>query len=498
MLPSSCWRCNESLPERYSEATKTRRMTPESQVADLLRTEVGTLISGTGFVVIGLVALSVAAIRRRAAGVRAVFWLGVWVTFFGNQRLINADSFVAALPHWLRVCVPYIHTCATYLMVVFGCLTFRELTLGWVRRFLTVVVSIGTLIAVSGVAIFIRTGEEYRLVNYNQILATVALAVLLPMLMVPSLGRRFVVLENRGLLLFGSLVFAVEALYVNAMRPFGVRIDSIWDDLAFATYIFALGYAAMQRVYLSERRLSSIENELAIARQLQFAILPTTTPELRNLRIAAVYEPMTEVAGDFYEYLPGDEYRAGFLVADVSGHGVPAALIASMIKVAAQSVAVHAADPSQFLHRLGDVLSGQLRGQFVSAAYLWIDSELRTARYSAAGHPPLLHWRAGDGALQRIESNGFLFGAGFESDYPVCEIPFASGDRFLLYTDGFSEPENALGEPFGELRVERILHDNPSRSAAELSLLLLDEVRNWQPASTLQQDDITLVLIDVL
>jgi sigma-B regulation protein RsbU (phosphoserine phosphatase) len=315
---------------------------------------------------------------------------------------------------------------------------------------------------------------------------------------VPRLGQKYVVLQYRGVFLFGSLVFVAEAFVTNAIRPFGYQINDVWDNLGFAVYLFAIGYAALQMVYTSERRLSSIENELAIARQLQFAILPTTTPELRNLRIAAVYEPMTAVAGDFYEYLPVDEYRSGFLVADVSGHGVPAALIASMIKVAVQSVAAFADDPSELLRRLRDILSAQLQGQFVSAAYLWIDTESRIARYSAAGHPPLLCWCAACRRLARLESNGSLFGSPVDIDFPVREIAFVRGDRFLLYTDGFSEPENAAGESFGDQRVEQILHDNPSRSASELSLLLLSELRGWPPTSITQQDDVTFLVIDVL
>jgi sigma-B regulation protein RsbU (phosphoserine phosphatase) len=207
---------------------------------------------------------------------------------------------------------------------------------------------------------------------------------------------------------------------------------------------------------------------------------------------------MTAVAGDFYEFLPVDEYRAGFLVADVSGHGVPAALIASMIKVAVQSVAAFADDPSELLRRLRDVLSAQLQGQFVSAAYLWIDTQTRIARYSAAGHPPLLCWCAACSKLARVESNGLLFGVPFDCGYPVRDIPFASGDRFLLYTDGFSEPENAAAEPFGDHKIESILRENAALPAAELSLLLLSEVRAWQPATVTQQDDITFLVIDVL
>jgi phosphoserine phosphatase RsbU/P len=131
-------------------------------------------------------------------------------------------------------------------------------------------------------------------------------------------------------------------------------------------------------------------------------------------------------------------------------------------------------------------------------AYLWIDTASRTARYSAAGHPPLVCWCAACSKLARIESNGQLFGVPFDGDYPVRELPLSSGDRFLLYTDGFSEPENATGEAFGDRRLEQILRDSSSHPAAELSLLLLAGVRAWQPASKPQQDDITFLVIDVL
>lgn len=214
--------------------------------------------------------------------------------------------------------------------------------------------------------------------------------------------------------------------------------------------------------------------------------------------MAAAYEPMTSVAGDFYEFLPVSRHRAGFLVADVSGHGVPAALIASMIKVAAQSVAAAAPDPSGLLLRLRDALHGHLSGQYVTAAYLWLDAETRTARYSAAGHPPLVLWRAAEDRISRIESNGILFGVDVESAYPTCEIALAPGDRLVLYTDGLTEAENAAGEPFGDSRLEQVLRDLGSRPADRVTRGLLDAVRAWRPASVPQQDDITPLVIDVV
>jgi len=83
-------------------------------------------------------------------------------------------------------------------------------------------------------------------------------------------------------------------------------------------------------------------------------------------------------------------------------------------------------------------------------------------------------------------------------DYPACEISIAAGDRFLLYTDGLIEPENVNGESFGERKLEEVVRECQSLPAFEVSDRLLFELRHWQPASAAQQDDITLIVIDVL
>jgi sigma-B regulation protein RsbU (phosphoserine phosphatase) len=294
------------------------------------------------------------------------------------------------------------------------------------------------------------------------------------------------------------LVFGLFALYTNLSYVLDVRSLSFpfLNELIFALFLFSFAYVAAQKVFASESRLLTIESELEVARQIQASILPTRLPEVTNLRIAVAYRPMTAVAGDFYEFLEVDQHRVGILVADVSGHGVPAALIASMIKVAAQSVVACAPDPTELLRGLNRILSGHLREQFVSAAYLWVDTEIAQARYSAAGHPPLLCWREGN--LKRIESNGLLFGVPAESDYPVFDLALNPGDRLVLYTDGVIEPENAAGESFGDRRLEQVVRDNQSRPPLDFSNQLLSEVRDWQPASLTQQDDITLIVVDVV
>lgn len=155
-------------------------------------------------------------------------------------------------------------------------------------------------------------------------------------------------------------------------------------------------------------------------------------------------------------------------------------------------------DPAQMLGGLNRILSSEAHGQFVSAAYIWIDAENRNVFYSAAGHPPLLCWRNARGEMQRIESNGLLFGVEPDSEYPVCSVPLEASDRFLLYTDGLTETENAGGEGFGERQLEWVVCNNRLQPASELSCQVLSELQSRRPAAVKQQDDITLIVVDIL
>lgn len=137
-----------------------------------------------------------------------------------------------------------------------------------------------------------------------------------------------------------------------------------------------------------------------------------------------------------------------------------------------------------------------MHDQLVSPAYLWFDTEDRIARYSAAGHPPLLLWR--EGKLERVESNGLLLGVLPDAEYPLFDMPIQVGDRFLLYTDGVVEPEDAHGKSFGEHRLEQVVSNHESRLPSELLDQLLAEIHRWQPASAAQHDDITLIVVDVV
>jgi phosphoserine phosphatase RsbU/P len=428
--------------------------------------------------------------------VRIFVWLGIWSALYGAQELSHTPAVIAALPHWLQISAPYANNVMAYLMVVLGSLSFWELSLGRLRFLIGAIAVAGLAIAVAAIILFVRTGSSEKLTLYNNLLAVCVLAVLAAVVATPRLSSQYLALPNRGVLAAGTLAFALEALYANLARPLGLGSTHILDSLGFAFLLVSFGYAALEKTVSNERRLFSVESELAVAREIQMSILPAGVPEIDKLRISAAYHPMTEVAGDFYDFIVVDQKRAGILVADVSGHGVPSALIASMIKVAVQTVVPCASDPRAVLRGLNRILSGQLHGRFVTAAYLWLDTEDRAAQYSAAGHPALLRWR--QGKLDSIESNGLLFGVTPNADYPVSTLPIHPGDRFLLYTDGVTEPENAHGDSFGDRELEQVIRRNQSCPASELSDQLLSAIRRWQPASIAQQDDITLVVVDVV
>ena len=467
----------------------------EDQLLALLRGQLVDILFGAVFLFIGLAACSIAAIRRRS-GVRLVTWLGIWSAMYGTGLLLRSPAVVAALPLVLQTSVPYVNTSIAYLLAVFAMLPFLELSRGGIRPLIKILILAQVIVAVVGIGWFAAGGSADKFILLHRILSDCGLLVLIAVVTVKKLSDKFLVLFDRRVLVTGTLVLAIEALWSNVLRPVHYQQSGLSSHLAFAVFLISFGYVAVQILLASERRLLAIEDELKVARELQFSILPPSVPEVRNLRIAVAYRPMTAVAGDFYEFIPIDGERVGFLVADVTGHGVPAALIASMIKVAMQSVMACAHEPGEVLRGLNRILYGLLCNQFVSAAYLWLDTEHHKALYSAAGHPPLLRWR--EGQLEGIESNGLLFGVLPEVDYPVCDLSIHSGDRFLLYTDGVSEPQNASGDFFGDRKLEQVVRDYQSRPPSELSEQLLSEISVWQSGSEAQQDDITLIVIDVI
>jgi sigma-B regulation protein RsbU (phosphoserine phosphatase) len=323
--------------------------------------------------------------------------------------------------------------------------------------------------------------------SYHRINNLVVVAALL-LLGIQSLRNRdrsrdFVVIRR------GLIIFVAFALWENVAGPLG--LTSKMEPFGFAAFLAALGYVAARQTMERDQQLNAIQKELEVARRIQLSILPAEFPRSENFRVAARYVPMTSVAGDFYDFIVADDKQAGLLIADVSGHGVPAALIASMVKLAATSQRAQAADPSSFLAGMNSALLGNTQNQFVTAAYVHLDSEARELRYSAAGHPPMLLLR--QGSVREIEENGLMLAAFDFAKYSNAAHGLEPGDRLLLYTDGILEAADASGKFFGKDSLSNLLRQTSGLTPSEVADRIIASVGQWAVS---QDDDLTVLVCD--
>jgi sigma-B regulation protein RsbU (phosphoserine phosphatase) len=317
----------------------------------------------------------------------------------------------------------------------------------------------------------------------NVIIIAGLIALIVQSMRGENISRDFVVIRR------GLLVFVGFALYDNIVGLF--RGGSKTEALGFAVFLATLGYVAARRTIQRDQQLVEIQKELDVARRIQMSILPGEFPNNANFRVAARYVPMTSVAGDFYDFLVSDDRQAGLLIADASGHGVPAALIASMVKIAATSQRGNMANPSKLLKAMNGTLCGITQNQFVTAAYVHLDADAQELRYSAAAHPPMLLLRGGE--VTPVVENGLMLAAFDFAEYSTAVLPLMTGDRLLLYTDGIVEAEDGKQEEFGQERLCALLRDSAGLGHTEAADLLLSSVQRWSAA---QNDDLTLLVCD--
>jgi phosphoserine phosphatase RsbU/P len=301
--------------------------------------------------------------------------------------------------------------------------------------------------------------------------------------------RQTVEQQNAIVFRLGMFIFVIFVLWKNVGELFGRK--STVELYGFVALLCCLGYVAAKNALDRDQQLISIQQELETARRIQLSILPTEFPVIENVAIAARYLPMTSVAGDFYEFLSSEETALGVLIADVAGHGVPAALIASMVKIAVQSQRHCMEDPERLLGGVNKALCGNTQNQFVTAAYIHLDIARGMFRYAAAGHPPMFLLRAGQ--VYRITENGLVLALMPAAVFTSTTQPLLSGDRLLLYTDGVIEATNFDEEEFGYERLSDLLRMSETKSAEEAADQILSTVNSWSPS---QSDDLTIIVCD--
>jgi len=237
------------------------------------------------------------------------------------------------------------------------------------------------------------------------------------------------------------------------------------------------------------------EQEMALAYETQKVLMPHSPPEFGNFGIRAYSEPCRTVGGDFYYFLqPNPDELIGVL-ADVSGKGVGAALLSSLLQGALDMECRTGVPPEKMLERVNKLMCERSASNaFVTLFFFSFDAQGK-GEYLGAGHNPVYLYRASTGEIEELHSEGLILGA-FESvSYDSCPLQLNSGDVLVVYSDGVTDAENPQGEMFGEERFLQVIRSNASAGVEVLEEKILEALDQFTEAMA-QTDDITFVLID--
>jgi len=297
----------------------------------------------------------------------------------------------------------------------------------------------------------------------------------------------------------GLFVFILAVLYNNLVSDDFFPKGTTVEQIAFLFFVCCMIYAAIQRSTNTEREYHAILHDLETARQIQLAILPQSLPVSSSCTIFPTYIPMTQIGGDFYTFHQVDDKHLGILVADISGHGIPAALLASMIKVAFNSLVAHADRPALLLESVNQALTGQMDNEFITTAYLWFNFADMTIHHASAGHPAPILIRNGKADDKSFIAKGIPIGIYENTTYNNETIEISHGDRIIIYTDGLTEVSNPRGELYGKERLLAGLTDNRHLPVEKISDHILGKVSTWSGRSKSESldDDVTVIVIDV-
>ena len=244
-----------------------------------------------------------------------------------------------------------------------------------------------------------------------------------------------------------------------------------------------------------ERQEKRLERDLAMARELQFGLLPHSLPTMPNLELAAKFAPARAIGGDLYDFVKYSQSRLACVIGDVSGKGAPAAIYAALVSGILRSHAPIEPGPAEMLSAVNFSLSERrIEGQFVSIIYaVWNDRD-RSLQVANSGLPRPIYCH--QGKIQVIEATGLPLGLFEEADYDELSFAATPGDMFVFFSDGILDASNRDGELFGRQKVEKIVSECSTNSAESVVKSLFKAVA--EHASGVETfDDQTVVAIKV-
>jgi phosphoserine phosphatase RsbU/P len=440
---------------------------------------------GCMLIALGLASVAAWALRRRTAE-RLLLLFGIWCLLYG-LRLVALQEAVRMSIGGSNRTWAYLIGFVTYSINVPTTLFFQALIgPGW-KQSIRRVWQLQTLYAAAAIVTDLVVGRPQAAMWPNRPFVLLALSV--QAVNVWLFRHRLNQLFKTPVIAAAGFVLLLSVFNENLNRPFLRAVDL--EPVGVLVFVTALGYGVVGNVFRSEAELLAVQRELETARQIQLSLLPRKPPRVRGLDVAVRYLPMTAVAGDLYDFVELGPSRIGILVADVSGHGVPAALVASMVKLAFSMQTDHAHDPARVLTMMNQVLSRQLEQGFVTAIYAVVDTERSVVTVANAGHPPLLIGRS-NRSVEGVDERGIILGFMAEASYTNTEIDVRAGDLMLLYTDGVTEARNPKGEFFDDERLRRWLTATDGRDVSRFTDRAIRDLNQWRGHAAFE-DDVTFV-----
>jgi len=433
---------------------------------------------------ISLFAIALATMRSER-GDWAPIWFGVYGCFYGIRLAAKSDLIQPLLPEifWLYLDAFINYAIITPAVFFVGSL----LGPGW-RSSLKRLGQVAAAYALLAMANDLLRGRPGATMWLNAPMVLAAGGIVIAHLLVfqrPGSWRR----EFRVVVASGILFLVVAALET-------VHVPIHLEHYAMLLFMSTVGFAVIRRMLATERRFAAVSRDLEIAREIQRSILPGSPPDIPGLRVAACYLPMSEVGGDFYDFDSRLAGGLGLIVADVSGHGVPAALVASMVKIGFAAETERHDQPALVLQNINRMLCGQFAGAFVSASCAFISALDRRLYYASAGHPaPMLRRR--DGRMEALGESGLLLAIDAGAEYAATEIRLAPGDRLFFFSDGLIEARNAGDEFFGDKRLEQLLALHAADAPGTFIERVVAALQSWVGPGASLQDDVTAVVVDV-
>jgi phosphoserine phosphatase RsbU/P len=282
-------------------------------------------------------------------------------------------------------------------------------------------------------------------------------------------------------------VFDLESDQLNAYTD---------DDLQVLLLLASQVAIIIEKVMLHEQLVEKkrLEGQLEVAREVQLELLPASDPQLEGFDICAYNFSTEEVSGDYYDWVRIYDDQIGIVIADVSGKGVPAALLMAFLRASLRAAIHIGYAPHISMAKVNYLLWESIeRNQFVTAFYAVLDASNKTLAYTNAGHnPPLL--MDADGTARFIERGGLPLGMFRATRYYEYYLPIEAGQTLVLYTDGVTEAVNSASEEYGRDRLERIVREGRSLSARALIDLIYEDILRWTNGRG-SHDDMTFFIV---